>query len=393
MNGPMHGVTIIEAASVITGPWATSLLADQGATVIKIESPAGDIMRASGHVRGGQGSWFVNLNRGKRSITVDLRTPEGIEIAHRLVADADVFVENWRPGVADRLGLGYDDLVAINPAIIHASVTGYGHTGPLADARAYDPTVQGRSGIVATQSSDRTDQPEPVRLAISDQVTSLTFCQAITAALFARANGAGGQRVRVSMLEASLQFMWPIAMSDHTYIGDDVTPGIMYGPTQKYWSTTDGAIMAAVAPDKEWSALCSVADRPDWLADPRFVDIMARLRNFEELMDTVGAHVATLSTEEASKLFEASDVPYSPAVARDGLWEQPQVAALGAVTEVDHPHLGKIRQVQPAPDFSATPATAASPAPLLGEHTDAVLAELGFTDDEIEAARAAATVS
>jgi crotonobetainyl-CoA:carnitine CoA-transferase CaiB-like acyl-CoA transferase len=383
----MHGVTIIEAASVITGPWATSLLADQGAMVVKIEAPSGDIMRASGHMRDGQGSWFVNLNRGKRSIAVDLTTDAGRAIAHRLVADADVFVENWRPGVAERLGLGYDDLVALNPDIIHASVTGFGHTGPLSHARAYDPTVQGRSGIVATQSSDRTDDPEPVRLAISDQVTSLTFCQAITAALFARSNGAGGQRVHVSMLEASLQFMWPVAMSDHTYVGDNVTPGIMYGPTQKYWSTTDGAIMAAVAPDKEWSALCEVADRSDWLTDPRFGDITSRLQYFAELMETVGEHVATLTTAEASALFEASDVPYSPAVPRDGLWNEPQIAALGAIAEVEHPHLGRIRQVQPAPDFSVTPATAASPAPLLGEHTDEVLRDLGFTANEIAAAR------
>jgi crotonobetainyl-CoA:carnitine CoA-transferase CaiB-like acyl-CoA transferase len=393
MTGPLHGVKIVEAASVITGPWATSLLADQGASVIKIEAPAGDIMRASGHLRGGVGSWFVNLNRGKRSIAIDLRTEEGLQIAHALIAEADVFVENWRPGVAARLGLGYDDLVTIKPDIIHASVTGFGETGPLSGARAYDPTVQGRSGIVATQSNDRTDHPEPVRIAISDQVTSLTICQAITAALLARANGAGGQRVHVSMLEASVQFLWPVAMSDHTYIGDDITPGVMYGPTQKYWTTTDGAIMAAVAPDKEWSALCEIAQRPDWRNDERFVDISARLSHFEVLMDVVGEHIATLSTAEAAALFEAADVPYSPAIPRDGLWDEPQIAALGLIDEIDHPHVGRLRRVQPAPDFSATPAVAGAPAPLLGEHTDDVLTEVGFDAASIAAARAAGVVS
>lgn len=392
MAGPLTGVTIVEAASVITGPWAASLLADQGATVIKIEAPGGDIMRASGHLRNGQGSWFVNLNRGKRAITIDLTTAAGLDIAHRLVADADVFIENWRPGVADRLGLGYDDLVAIKPDIIHASVTGFGEVGPLAGARAYDPIVQGRSGIVATQSNDRTDHPEPVRVAISDQLTSLTICQAITAALLARANGAGGQRVHVSMLHASLQFLWPVAMSDHTYVGDGVTPGIMYGPTQQYWSTTDGAIMAAIAPDKEWAALCEVADRPDWFDDERFGDVGARLRHFSELMETVGLHVATLTTTEAAALFEAADVPYSPAVERDGLWDEPQVAAIDAVGEVDHPELGRIRSVRPAPEFSATPAETASPAPLPGQHTDDILSELGFTAAEIASARADGTV-
>lgn len=393
MTGPLHGVKIVEAASVITGPWATSLLADQGASVIKIEAPQGDIMRASGHLRAGLGSWFVNLNRGKRSIAIDLRAEGGLEIAHALIAEADVFVENWRPGVAARLGLGYDDLIAVNADIIHASVTGFGETGPLSGARAYDPTVQGRSGIVATQSNDRTDNPEPVRIAISDQVTSLTICQAITAALFARSNGAGGQRVHVSMLEASVQFLWPVAMSDHTYIGDDVTPGVMYGPTQKYWSTTDGAIMAAVAPDKEWMALCEVAQRPEWSADERFVDIGSRLRHFQPLMEIVGEHIATLSTAQAAALFEAADVPYSPAIPRDGLWEEPQIAALGLIDEIDDVHVGRHRRVQPAPDFSATPAEAGTPAPLLGEHTDDVLTELGFDAEAIARARAAGTVS
>jgi crotonobetainyl-CoA:carnitine CoA-transferase CaiB-like acyl-CoA transferase len=393
MTGPLHGIRIVEVASVITGPWAASLLADQGASVIKIEAPGGDIMRASGHLRGGVGSWFVNLNRGKRSIVVDLTTADGLAIAHALVAEADVFIENWRPGVAERLGLGPEALGAINPELIHASVTGFGHTGPLAGARAYDPTVQGRSGIVATQSNDRVDDPQPVRIAISDQVTSLTVSQAITAALFARAQGAGGQHLHLSMLEASLQFLWPVAMSDHTFVGEGVTPGIMYGPTQRYWSTTDGAIMAAVAPDKEWTALCAVTGRDDWRDDPRFVDIGSRLRHFEEMMEAVGTQVATLSTAEAEALFESADVPYSPAVPRDGLWDEPQVAALGAVEEVDHPHLGRLRRTRPPVTFAATPAEAGRPAPLLGEHTDEVLLELGWALDAIAAARAAGTVA
>lgn len=388
MSGPLHGVKIVEAASVITGPWAASLLADQGASVIKIEAPEGDIMRASGHLRKGVGSWFVNLNRGKRSIAIDLTTERGLAIALDLVAQADVFVENWRPGVAERLGLGYDALQAANPSIIHASVTGYGEVGPLAGARAYDPTVQGRSGIVATQSDDRTDDPQPVRIAISDQVTSMTICQAITAALFARLNGGGGQRVHVSMLEASMQFLWPVAMSDHTYVGDGVTPGMMYGLTQRYWPTLDGAIMAAVAPDKEWEALCREANRPDWRADERFATIGARLSNYAELVATVGELVASLTSAEAAALFEAADVPYSPAVPRHEIWSQPQVEALGSVLEVEHPHLGRLRQTAPAPGFSATPARAGSPAPLLGEHTDEILAELGLDASAIAAARA-----
>lgn len=387
MAGPLSGIRIVEAASVITGPWAASLLADQGASVIKIEAPGGDILRSSGHMRGGVGSWFVHLNRGKRSIVLDLTSEQGLEIAHELIAEADVFVENWRPGVADRLGLGYDTLRAINPDIIHASVTGYGTVGPMSGARAYDSTVQGRSGIVAVQSDDRTDDPQPVRIAISDQTTSMTICQAITAALFARANGGGGQHVHVSMLAASLQFMWPIAMSDHTFVGDGVTPGLMYGPTQRYWSTADGAIMAAIAPDKEWEGLLRETGREDWRADARFKDVVARLGHFHELMQTVGEHVATLTTAEASALFEAADVPYAPAVAREDLWNQPQVQALGAVEEVDHPHLGRLRQVAPAADFSATPTATASPVPLLGEHTDEILTELGFTAAAIAKAR------
>lgn len=392
MSGPLQGVKIVEAASVITGPWAASLLADQGASVIKIEAPAGDLMRASGHMRGGVGSWFVNLNRGKRSIAIDLTSERGLALAHMLVAEADVFVENWRPGVADRLGLGYEALKAIKPDIIHASVTGYGEVGPLAGARAYDPTVQGRSGIVAVQSNDNTDDPQPVRIAVSDQITSMTICQAITSALFAKANGGGGQRVHVSMLEASLQFLWPVGMSDHTYVGDGVTPGLLYGPSQRYWPTTDGAITAAVAPDKEWASLCSHLDRDDWRDNPLFADTRLRLQNYEQLMDAVGEHVATLTTDAAEAMFDAADVPNAPAAKRHELWDQPQVKALGAIQEVQHPHLGRIRQTAPAAQFSASPTAAGSPAPLLGEHTDEILTELGLTAADIEQARAAGVV-
>jgi len=393
MAGPLSGVRIVEAASVITGPWACSLLADQGAEVIKIEAPSGDIMRASGHLRAGVGSWFVNLNRGKRSLVLDLGQPEGLEIARSLVADADVFVQNWRPGVADRLGLGYEALSTDHPDLVYLSISGFGDVGPLAAARAYDPTVQGRSGIVAAQSSDRVDCPEPVRLAISDQVTSLTAAQAVTAALLARAEGSGGQHIELSMLEASIQFLWPIAMSDHTYVGDDVTPGVMYGPTLRYWPTVDGAVTAAIAPDKEWGSLCSVAGRDDWREDPRFVDIMSRLVHYDELMSMVGEHIATLTTEQAARLFDAADVPFAPAVPRDGLWDDPQVAALELIEEVDHTTLGTIRRVRPATRFSGTPSASGAGAPLLGEHTDAVLHELGHDASSIAMLRERGVVS
>lgn len=382
----------MELASVITGPWACSLLADQGAEVIKVEAPQGDIMRMSGHLRNGMGSWFANLNRGKRSIVIDLGQPAGVALVLELVQGADVVVQNWRPGVAERLGLGYDTCAEDNPALVYCSITGFGTEGPLATSRAYDPTVQGWSGVVAAQSSDRVDDPQPVRMAVSDQVTAITATQAITAALLARANGAGGQHVELSMLDATLQFMWPIGMSDHTYVGDDVTPGIMYGPTLRYWPTSDGAVTAAIAPDKEWAAWCRVTDRPDWFDDPRYADIWLRLRHYDELMTEVGEYVATLTTAESIARFEAADVPYAPAVPREGLWDQPHVAAVDLVEEVDDPTLGRIRQVRPAPRFGATPAVVGQGAPALGAHTDEILAELGHEPEAITALRASGAV-
>ncbi|MGI9623416.1 MAG: CaiB/BaiF CoA transferase family protein [Acidimicrobiales bacterium] len=392
MSGPLTGIRVVEAASVITGPWACSLLADQGAEVVKIEAPEGDIMRKSGHIRNGLGSWFVNLNRGKQSVVIDLTSDQGRALVHRMVAEADVFVENWRPGVAARLGLSYDELSEINPEIVHASVTGFGDTGPLSAARAYDPTVQGRSGIVAAQSNDDTNAPQPVRLAVTDQVTALTLSQAITAALLARATGSGGQHVELNMLAASVQFLWPVGMSDHTYIGPDTTPGVMYGPTLRFWPTLDGAVTAAIAPDKEWEALCRVSGKTAWSEDSRFATIGDRLRNYDALMTMVGEHVATLTTAECSDLFDRSDVPYSPAIARDGLWNDPQIDAIGIIEEVDHPTAGRMRQTTPAPSFTATPALAGTPAPSLGEHTDRVLTELGLASGEIASLRESGVV-
>lgn len=388
MPGPLDGFRVIDASAIVSGPLAGMILADQGADVIKIEPPGiGDLMRSGPNRRGGLNSFFLNCNRSKRSVVLDLAQEEGREVARDLVRDADVFLQNWRPGAAERLGLGWDDLHALNPGLIHCSVSGYGPDGPYAQRRVYDPIIQGLTGHVAIQVNPDVPIPDLVRNIVADKSSAYTAAQAITAALLVRERGGGGQKIEVPMIDSSLAFFWPDGMMKHTMIGEGVETGPALYDMYRLWETSNGHILWFAASDSEYHGLFRALGHPEWAQDERFATIPARAANAEELGGLLLKVVASLTTEDLLARLLAEDVPVGPVHSIDDMLEDEQIRHNQAVIEYDHPEAGRFRMSRPAARFHGTPQTPSRMPPLLGEHTDEVLAELGYDAARIAALR------
>jgi len=384
MNGPLHGVRILDLTAMLSGPWATSLLADQGADVIKIEIPhKGDHVRALGHQQGGLSAMFLNINRNKRSVTINMKKPEGVELFKRMVMDADVVVQNFRPGVVDRLGIGADDLRALKPELIYVSVSGFGEKGPWAGKPTYDPVIQAITGLTTIQAGSDEERPRLVRTVVPDKLSSVTLSQAITAALFERERSGQGQHVRLSMLDTVLQFLWASDMNAHTFPDRIVSEQKAASFIDLIYETKDGHMTVAVMSDKEWRGLCEAFERPEWLEDPRFATPDARDKNVDDRLIMTQEVLKRRTTDEWMERLEACDVPCSPALKRSEVYEHAQVKEMGTVEIYDHHSAGKVRQTRHAARFERTPATVRMGAPLLGEHNDEVLGELGLDAAEI----------
>src|SRR3954471_13092063 len=270
MLGPLHGYRVVDLTSMISGPLATMMLADQGADIIKVEAPGGDHTRAGANQRAGLSASFLNNNRNKRSIVLDLKTPAGLNALMRLVAGAGVLVQNFRPGVTERMGLGEDAVRAVAPEIIYVSISGFGETGPYAQKPVYDPLIQAVSGLASVQAGSDTERPRLVRTILPDKLTGVTAAQAITAALLARARTGKGQHVRLSMLDAVIAFLWSSDMGSQTFVGDTIPQQEAASFIDLIYETATTPISAAVQTNREWQALTRALDRPDWLDDPRF---------------------------------------------------------------------------------------------------------------------------
>ncbi len=388
MPGPLAGFRIIDASAVVSGPLATMLLADQGADVIKVEPPGtGDVLRNGAYRRAGLNAFYINCNRSKRAIVLDLQQPEGLAVALDLLRAADVFVQNWRPGTAERLGLGWQKLHALNPALVYCSVSGYGPDGPYAGRRVYDPIIQGLTGHVAVQQNPDVPVPDLVRNIVSDKSSAYTAAQAITAALLARERGAGGQHIEVPMLDASLAFFWPDGMIKHTLQGEDIKGGPALYDVYRLWQTADGYIIWFAANDKEYFALFRALGRPEWCEDERFATLAARVANQEVLGAELLKAIAEFTTETLFARMVAEDVPAGPVLSLDALFEDAQIRHNEAVIEYEHPLAGRFRMARPAARFSTTKAAPQRLPPLLGEHTGQVLQELGYDTARIEALR------
>jgi len=390
MAGPLEGIRIVDATHMLAGPMATMMLADQGADVIKVESPSGgDLTRQRGNsARVSAG--FVMINRNKRSIAIDLKQAAGVELAQRLVRTADLFVENFRPGAADRIGLGEPALRALKPDLIYVSINGFGDSGPYAHRRAYDPVIQAASGAAAIQGDRVTGRPHMVRIIISDKVTALTAAQAMTAALFSRQRTGNGQHVKLAMLDAVVSFLWPEEMDN--YALPDSTRFVKPNLRDLVYETEDGYITVAVVSTGEWRALCHALGHSEWIEDPRFLTPGDRVANADERFKLIGDVLATGKSEQWIARLEAAQVPCGFVNSREDVLTDPQVKFNELIVEYQHPAAGRVRQTRPAARFEATPQEIRRPAPMLGEHTEEVLSDLGVAAAEIAALREAKVI-
>ncbi len=392
MAGPLDGVRVIDVTQMISGPMATMTLADQGADVIKIEPPAtGDLTRAMGGRRRGVAPTFAVANRNKRSVAINLKEPRGVELLKRMVARADLFVQNFRPGAAERMGIGYDALRAVRPNLVYVSISGFGERGPYVHKRTYDPVIQAYSGLASIQA-DETGRPRMLRVIVPDKVTALTAAQAMTAALFARERTGTGQHVRLAMLDAVVAFLWPESMPAYTFINSPAPAVRPPGTRDLVFQTADGHITVAANSDAEWCALATTLGRPEWIDDPRFRTPAERIRNADVRLELTAAILREKTSAEWLTAFDAAEVPCAPILTREQLLADPQVAANELIVEGEHPIGGPMRQPRPAARFAETPAELRRYAPALGEHTGEVLAELGISAAEIAALRAAAVI-
>ena len=384
MSGPLNGIRIIEVTSMLTGPWATSILGDQGADVIKVEVPGvGDHTRSAGADRGGLPVNFLNINRSKRSLTLNLKNQQGVSILKRLAATADVFVQNFRPGVVERLGIGEPDIRKVSPKVIYMSMSGWGEHGPLAQKPVYDPVIQALSGLTTIQAGSDDARPRLIRTILPDKLTAVVASQAITAALLTRERTGKGQHVRLSMLDAVLNFLWASDMGGQTYVDDPVSNQAAASFIDLIYETKDGYMTVSTMGNKEWLALSRAFERPDLLKDPRFKTPQLRDQNVNERLALVQAELKTKTTAKWLEIFEKEEVPAAPALTRQEMIEHPQVTASEILVEYDHPVAGRLRQTRTAARFEGTPPGPPQGAPRLGEHNTQILMELGLSEDEI----------
>jgi crotonobetainyl-CoA:carnitine CoA-transferase CaiB-like acyl-CoA transferase len=393
VDGPLAGVRVLDLSIAATGPYAATLLADQGAEVIKVERPGfGDIGRYVGVAVGGVSALFHSCNRGKRSVAVDPHTDDGRAIVLELARSVDVFVQNFRPGVMERLGIGYDAVRAVNPDIVYASLSGFGAIGPYAHKGAYDTVIQAYGGFAANQG-EPDGEPKFLKQTAADKVTALYASQAITAALFARANGRGGQHVELAMLDAVVSFLWVDAAGNEVLLDSDGTLNSSFVSTFRPLRFSDGWGIATPTADKDFLGMCrAFGIQSD---DPRLQTIAMRNQNREfvaEVMDAVYAVASTLTTEAAIAKLEAETVPCGVVESPADIVEDQHALAVGMFEDHDHPASGRVRQPRHPAQFAGTPARLAGRAPLLGEHTDEVLAELGYDAPRIAELRTSGAI-
>jgi crotonobetainyl-CoA:carnitine CoA-transferase CaiB-like acyl-CoA transferase len=389
MPGPLDGIRIVDMTSNVAGPLGTMILGDQGADVIKVETvEGGDPTRGSAQRRGGFSTSFLNNNRSKRSIAIDLKAAAGRRALLRLCETADVFVQNYRPGVVERLGIDEPAVRAVKPDIVYVSISGFGEVGPYAQKPVYDPIIQAYSGLATVQAGADDVRPRMLRTILPDKLTAITASQAITAALLARARSGEGQHVRLSMLEAVLAFLWPSDMGDQTFIGDEPETQEKASATDLVYATSDGWITVAVQTNAQWVALTEALGRPEWLEDERFRTPALRHKNVEARLTLTQEVLRGGTAEDWLNRLTKAGVPCAPVLTRFQVIKAPQVEALKAVVEFGHPKAGRLRQMRNAARFEGTPAEMKRAAPALGEHSGEILAEAGYSPKDIAALRA-----
>ncbi|MBI5265066.1 MAG: CoA transferase [Bradyrhizobium sp.] len=385
--GPLAGITILDLTTVLMGPYATQILADMGANVIKVESPEGDIVRQIGPGRTpGMGGMFLNANRGKRSIVIDLKKPEGRDALLRLAGQANALVYNVRPQAMARLGLGYDSVAAVNPGIVYVGVFGYGQSGPYASKPAYDDLIQGASTIPTLIATAGDGTPRYVPITMADRVVGLMAVNAILGGLMHQQRTGIGQRIDVPMFESMSEFVLLDHLGGLTY-----DPPLDHGGYvrllsryRRPYQTSDGYICALIYNDKQWRSFFESIGRPEFLDQPRFANHAARTRHIDEIYQEVGRIFLERTTAEWRELLERADIPVMPMHTLETILEDPHLNAVGFFKTMEHPVEGRIRQMQVPSTWSKTQPQAGGPAPTLGEHGRDILSEAGFSTEEIE---------
>jgi len=384
-QGPLKGVRVVDLTAMVMGPYCTQIMADMGADVIKIEPPEGDNTRfISVGPAPGMSGVFVNVNRGKRSVVLDLRSEAGKTALRALVLEADVFIHSMRAKAIAKLGFGYEQVAALNPGIIYTNCYGYGRRGPDRDLPAYDDTIQAECGIPAVQEQ-LTGEANYVGTIMADKVAGLTALYATMMALFHRERTGEGQEVEVSMFETMASFMLVEhangAMFDPP-LGPAVYPRTV-APNRKPYRTSDGHIAALIYNDKHWNAFID-AVRPAWATD-LYSTLERRARHIDAVYGLVAETMKERTTAEWLERLDAADVPCAPILRRGEIIQNEQVVARGLIEEFDQPTVGRVRQPKPAAIFEVNKAVIGGPAPRVGEHTHVVLRDLGYSDSAIDA--------
>ena len=381
---PLAGIKVIELSNMITCSLAAMTMASQGAQVIKVEPPQmGDKMRPLGTQKNGVSGFFHNCNRGKRSLAIDLKSSAGVKAIKELVIRSDVLLHNYRPGVMDKLGLGSEVLRELNPKLIYVAVSGFGTKGPMADLPAFDHVIQGLAGFTDLQSPEE-NSFDFIRTFICDKVTAYTVGQAATAALLARATTNEGQHIDISMLHACLAFMWPDGMMHKTLKDKDrfkMSPGSDYFETINY---KDGGVAVAPLTDDHWKALLPMLGYPELLGTPLYASIASRMTNMDQVTKVLRTPRNDIGVKKAIEVLSAADVPCAPCTKRKDLEGVEQIQAIGALETYVTKTMGELTVTTPPILFEGKSTSQAEPSPLLGEHSEEILQELGWESPLID---------
>ncbi|RAI56160.1 CaiB/BaiF CoA transferase family protein [Roseicella frigidaeris] len=387
--GPLAGIRVLDLTTVLVGPYCTQLLAEMGAEVTKVEAPEGDVVRLIGPGRSpGMGCMFITINRGKRSIALDLKRPEARAALLRLAGRADVLVTNIRPAAMARLGLDYPALHAANPRLVYANVLGYGSQGPYAPRPAYDDLMQGAALIAELNAQVSGGEPRYVPLAMADRITGLMAASAVNAALVHQLRTGEGQLVEVPMFETMLSFV----LGDH--LGGRVFDppldaggyGRLLSPDRRPYRTKDGFVCTMIYNDRQWRVFCAAVGWPDLVStDPRFASHATRTRHIDAVLAMLAEEFRTRSSAEWLALLEAADLPVTPVHTLESIFEDPHLLATGFFEAEEHPTEGRVTRMAIPVTFSATPTGPRAPSPRLGADGAAILAEAGFAEAEIAA--------
>ena len=381
MSGPFKDVRVLELTSTVSGPFAGMMLADQGAEVIKIEPPGiGDLARFMGTIKDGMGAMFSTLNRNKKCICLDFKNEDDLQVLMNLVATADVLIENYRPGIVKKLGIDYDSLTEIKPDLIYCSISGYGQSGPYVEKKVYDPLIQGTVGIPNAQSSVF---PELIRTIIYDKVTGLTSAQAISAALYQKANGEGGQYLPISMMESALYYNWPDLMMNYTFEEGGLNIGELADLFEVYKTLDGGVVLIIIANDEIFTKFCTTFDVNLHLEE-KYSNLVSRIVHREELTKEINKITSKLKSKELEKIMDEEGISASICNDLSEVHLDPQVVEQNSIVEIDHPELGIMRMPKPPANFKGQGIFPRSLAPILGSDNKEVLSSINVDDDTIK---------